>query len=237
VRKMPLRMLCLLMVLCLAPFAVFAQDAGSSADNQANAANTDHTPPSYDMKAQALLDLGQVQKKFVDLADAFPADKFTWRPSEDSRSFAEVLLHVAGERYQILALGGATPPSDFHAKEFEKSTTDRPEDHQWHDQCRFRQAVAKTRTSGKCRGCDLYPRSRRARAFGTSHRLCPGKWGRTTVDRSGEKAGRREKGIGAEEIGGQVRRFRKAANRAKGMPEALDVVLFHQVAEGTIGEL
>lgn len=124
-RKMPLRMLCLLMVLCLAPFAVFAQDAGSSADNQANAANTDHTPPSYDMKAQALLDLGQVQKKFVDLADAFPADKFTWRPSEDSRSFAEVLLHVAGERYQILALGGATPPSDFHAKEFEKSTTDR----------------------------------------------------------------------------------------------------------------
>jgi uncharacterized damage-inducible protein DinB len=118
-------MLCLLMVLCLAPFAVFAQDAGSSADNQANAANTDHTPPSYDMKAQALLDLGQVQKKFVDLADAFPADKFTWRPSEDSRSFAEVLLHVAGERYQILALGGATPPSDFHAKEFEKSTTDR----------------------------------------------------------------------------------------------------------------
>jgi uncharacterized damage-inducible protein DinB len=125
VRKMPLRMLCLLMVLCLAPFAVFAQDAGSSADNQANAANTDHTPPSYDMKAQALLDLGQVQKKFVDLADAFPADKFTWRPSEDSRSFAEVLLHVAGERYQILALGGATPPSDFHAKEFEKSTTDR----------------------------------------------------------------------------------------------------------------
>jgi len=125
VRKMPLRMLCLLMVLCLAPFAVFAQDSGSSADNQANAANTDHTPPSYDMKAQALLDLGQVQKKFVDLADAFPADKFTWRPSEDSRSFAEVLLHVAGERYQILALGGATPPSDFHAKEFEKSTTDR----------------------------------------------------------------------------------------------------------------
>jgi len=125
VRKMPLRMLCLLMVLCLAPFAVFAQDSGSSADNQANAANTDHTPPSYDMKAQALLDLGQVQKKFVDLANAFPADKFTWRPSEDSRSFAEVLLHVAGERYQILALGGATPPSDFHAKEFEKSTTDR----------------------------------------------------------------------------------------------------------------
>jgi uncharacterized damage-inducible protein DinB len=66
-----------------------------------------------------------VQKKFVDLANAFPADKFTWRPSADSRSFAEVLLHVAGERYGILALMGATPPAEFNGKTFEKSTTDR----------------------------------------------------------------------------------------------------------------
>ena len=46
----------------------------------------DHTAPSYDMKAQALLDLEKVQKKFVDLTNAVPADKLTWRPSADSRS-------------------------------------------------------------------------------------------------------------------------------------------------------
>lgn len=89
------------------------------------AASADHTAPSYDMKAQALQDLGAVQKKFVDLANALPADKLTWRPSEDSRSFAEVFLHVAGERYGILALMGATPPAGFDGKTFEKSTTDR----------------------------------------------------------------------------------------------------------------
>jgi uncharacterized damage-inducible protein DinB len=77
------------------------------------------------MKAQSLADLQAVQKKFVDLANAVPADKFTWRPSPDSRSFAEVLLHVAGERYQILALGGATPPAGFDPKTYEKSTTDK----------------------------------------------------------------------------------------------------------------
>jgi len=77
------------------------------------------------MKAQSLQDLQIVQKKFVDLANTVPTDKLTWRPSADSRSFAEVLLHVAGERYQILALMGATPPADFPAKGFEKSTTDR----------------------------------------------------------------------------------------------------------------
>ena len=36
--------------------------------------SSDHTAPSYDMKAQALLDLGGVQKKFVDLANALPAE-------------------------------------------------------------------------------------------------------------------------------------------------------------------
>lgn len=93
--------------------------------DQTTGAAADHTAPSYDMKAQSLLDLEGVQKKFVALANAFPADKFTWRPSADSRSFAEVLLHVAGERYTILALMGATPPSDFDQKTFEKQTTDK----------------------------------------------------------------------------------------------------------------
>jgi len=92
----------------------------------ATAADTnDKTVPSYDMKGQALLDLEGVQKKFVDLANAIPADKLTWRPSPDSRSFAEVFLHVAGERYGILALMGAEKPAGFNGKTFEKSTTDR----------------------------------------------------------------------------------------------------------------
>jgi len=95
---------------------VWAQNSDASAD---------HTAPSYDMKGQSLADLQVVQKKFVDLADALPADKLTWRPTADSRSFAEVFLHVAGERYGILGLMGATPPAGFDPKTYEKSTTDR----------------------------------------------------------------------------------------------------------------
>jgi uncharacterized damage-inducible protein DinB len=90
-----------------------------------DAASVDHTAPSYDMKGQSLADLQAVQKKFVDLANAIPAEKLTWRPSADSRSFAEVFLHVSGERYGILGLMGATPPAGFDRKTFEKSTTDR----------------------------------------------------------------------------------------------------------------
>ena len=93
-----------------------APDAQNSADT---------TAPSYDMKAQALLDLQAVNKKCVDLAGAIPADKLTWRPSPDARSFAEVFLHVAGERYGILSMMGANPPTGFKAKDFEKSTTEK----------------------------------------------------------------------------------------------------------------
>jgi len=98
---------------------------GAGAQNSGEMASADHTAPSYDMKAQALVDLERVQKKFVDLANAVPADKFTWRPSADARSFAEVFLHVAGERYGILSLMGAMPPAEIDRKTFEKSTTDR----------------------------------------------------------------------------------------------------------------
>jgi uncharacterized damage-inducible protein DinB len=91
---------------------------------QDSMATADHTGPSYDMKAQSLLDLQNVQKKFVDLAGAVPADKMTWRPAPDARSFAELLMHVAGERYGILGLMGAQAPAGFNPKTFEKSTTD-----------------------------------------------------------------------------------------------------------------
>jgi uncharacterized damage-inducible protein DinB len=100
--------------------------AASQPEQSAQAVqSTDKTAPSYDMKAQAALDLDGVNKKFLSLAEALPQDKYNWRPSSDSRSFAEVFLHVAGERYFILGLMGAAPPPGFDGKTFEKSTTDK----------------------------------------------------------------------------------------------------------------
>jgi uncharacterized damage-inducible protein DinB len=112
----------LLTVLVLVAVALYARPLSATA---AEPDLADHTAASYDMKAQALLDLGVVQKKFVDLANSVPDQKMTWRPSSDSRSFAEVFLHVAGERYQILSMMGAASPSGFNAKVFERMTTDK----------------------------------------------------------------------------------------------------------------
>jgi uncharacterized damage-inducible protein DinB len=114
-------------ILALTLFAVSGVTQAASQPEQSAQAvqSTDKTAPSYDMKAQAALDLDGVNKKFLSLAEALPQDKYNWRPSSDSRSFAEVFLHVAGERYFILGLMGAAPPPGFDGKTFEKSTTDK----------------------------------------------------------------------------------------------------------------
>jgi uncharacterized damage-inducible protein DinB len=116
---MKIPVLSLICLACILNAGVVASHA------QTSAASTDSTAPSYDLKAQALLDLEGVNKKCVALAEALPADKITWRPSSDARSFAEVFLHVAGERYGFLGMLGATAPAGFKAGQFDKSTTDR----------------------------------------------------------------------------------------------------------------
>ena len=79
---------------------------------------------SYDLKNQALSDLRGLEQKFVDLANCVPVDKLSWRPSPESRSFAEVFLHIAAERYVILGLAGVPVPAGFEKMIQQKSTTD-----------------------------------------------------------------------------------------------------------------
>lgn len=85
----------------------------------------DKTPPSYDMKPQAILDLQQLQKKFVGLAEAMPAEKFTWRPAPGVRSVSELYLHVALANYNIPTMMGVAPAAGIDKEGFEKSTTDK----------------------------------------------------------------------------------------------------------------
>jgi uncharacterized damage-inducible protein DinB len=105
-------------------FGVGQASAGQPAQAAA-AQSADKTAPSYDMKAQAALDLQDLQKKFVDLAGAIPADKYTWRPAEGVRSFSELFLHISGANYGIPNMMGVPMPAGFDGKTFEKSTTDK----------------------------------------------------------------------------------------------------------------
>src|ERR1043165_3395929 len=61
------------------------------------------------VKASFLNDLETLRGKFVGLAQAFPQDKYTWRPMDGVRSVSEVLMLAAFEGYNFI-------PSTFGAK-------------------------------------------------------------------------------------------------------------------------
>lgn len=103
-------------VLLLPMFGVASQAAPSA---QATA-----TSPAG-MRAEFLSDLKAQEDKYVSLAQAIPADKYTWRPAEGVRSVSEVFLHVAAANFNLPKLIGVPPPPDFKVQGFDKSTTDK----------------------------------------------------------------------------------------------------------------
>lgn len=61
------------------------------------------------VKASFLADLDTLRTKFVALAEAFPQDKYAWRPMEGVRPVSEVLMLAAMEGYSFI-------PNSFGAK-------------------------------------------------------------------------------------------------------------------------
>jgi len=65
---------------------------------------------ALEMRKEFLTELDSLQSKFLQLADAFPADKYAWRPAPGVRSVGEVFMHVASEYYfWTPAVFGAIP--------------------------------------------------------------------------------------------------------------------------------
>ena len=85
----------------------------------------DGTPGVSGYRSEVLAEVMIQEDKFLRLAEAVPADKYTWRPAPDVRSFAEVFLHVSAANYNIYKLVGTPPPTGIDVKGLEKSTTDK----------------------------------------------------------------------------------------------------------------
>src|ERR1700692_118234 len=85
----------------------------------------DGTPGVSGYRSEILAEVMIQEDKFLRLAEAVPADKYTWRPAPHVRSFAEVFLHVSAANYNIYKLVGTPPPTGVDVKGLEKSTTDK----------------------------------------------------------------------------------------------------------------
>ena len=86
--------------------------------------------PTAPIDSQYIADLTDLQEKVVALANAIPAEKYSWRPSPKVRSVSELLMHVASEWSYLcpLSLGHKAPPEQKTGEEMAKleRVTDKP---------------------------------------------------------------------------------------------------------------
>lgn len=91
----------------LAPLVVLAAAALMPPPSAAQQGNT-----ATGVRDELLAHFDVSMRKFIALAEAMPADRFTWKPQQDAMEVAQVYAHVANYNYYYpaTALGIATPP-------------------------------------------------------------------------------------------------------------------------------
>ena len=75
------------------------------------------------VRASFIGDLENVRAKFVALAEAFPQDKYSWRPMDGVRSVSEVLMLAAMEGYSFIPNSFGAKPADIPREEMGKLRT------------------------------------------------------------------------------------------------------------------
>jgi uncharacterized damage-inducible protein DinB len=80
---------------------------------QPTSANVGVTAP---LDSQYVGDLTVLHDKVLALANAIPAEKYSWRPSKDVRSISQLLAHIAGEWFVLCPRSvGGQPAAGFEA--------------------------------------------------------------------------------------------------------------------------
>ncbi len=85
----------------------------------------DGTPGLTGYRSEVMAEVMIQESEFVRLAEAIPAEKYTWRPSPEVRTIAEVFLHASAANYNLYKLVGTPTPPGVDTKTLELSTTDK----------------------------------------------------------------------------------------------------------------
>jgi uncharacterized damage-inducible protein DinB len=71
-----------------------------------------------------------VSKQLIALAEAIPAEKYSWRPAPGVRSVSEVFMHIALANFSLLSFTGPKMPADMKP-DLEKTVTKKADVIQW----------------------------------------------------------------------------------------------------------
>jgi len=67
-------------------------------------------------KGDYLWEFDIADRQLLALAQAFPAERYGWRPAETARSVSEVLVHVAGANFTLVGTAGIEVAPDLYGK-------------------------------------------------------------------------------------------------------------------------
>lgn len=105
----------LFLALCVAsPAAAWAQSGAAAAP----------AAPTSGFRADFLSDWDDMAKKAASLAEAMPAEKYSWRP-QGARSVSEIYMHIASGNFGFMRLLGVQPPAGIDPPALEKSVTEK----------------------------------------------------------------------------------------------------------------
>jgi uncharacterized damage-inducible protein DinB len=83
------------------------------------------TVPTAGARLEFLDEVSYFEQRFERLADAIPAEKYSWRPSEGVRTIGEVYAHVASANYGFAKMLGTPMPAGVDPKTLMASATDK----------------------------------------------------------------------------------------------------------------
>jgi len=81
--------------------------------------------PTSGYRAEFLEDVAYYEQRYTRLAEAMPAEKYTWRPAEGVRSVGEVYTHVISANYGMARALGTPFPAGFDLKAVAALTGDK----------------------------------------------------------------------------------------------------------------
>jgi uncharacterized damage-inducible protein DinB len=79
-------------------------------------------PAASGIQADVIKSLDAAEKELVQLAEATPQEKYSWRPMEGVRSTSEVFMHIAGGNFGYAMFLGTPMPEGVNPREFDKIT-------------------------------------------------------------------------------------------------------------------
>lgn len=112
---MPKKVLYLLTVAVLFSCSVTTLNGHS---RQAAAATPQGSASGF--RADFLADWDDFSDKVVSLAEAMPAEKYSWRPGEGVRSVSELYMHIAAGNFVFMRFAGFEAPSGVDPRGLEK---------------------------------------------------------------------------------------------------------------------